>query len=164
MVLSHKKYIHSQSGFTYIEALLAIMLTLIAAGSISFGIAKGVRAYKSMVIKEKAVQALIDYTNEYRMMVAYGEKPHSGVQPRWGHNIVLYHPKDEFEGFSFGRKEGLVEGKLYHMITNKTSETAGEQSGYYNIKTWIKWNEQNAFDYSGWKHIAFDFDQPVLVK
>ena len=47
----NKYYKINQSGFTYIEAIISITLTLVAAGAISFGVGKAVRTYKSIYLK-----------------------------------------------------------------------------------------------------------------
>ena len=52
---------------------------------------------------------------------------------------------------------------IYGVITDKSSETAGDQSGYFNIKTWIEWEDNNIGD-RAFKHIAFEVDQAVLTK
>ena len=162
-LLNKKKH---PMGFTYVEAIISITLTLVAAGAITFGMAKGVRTYKSFYLKERALQELIKYTEEYRMMVAYGESPLAGKQPRNGHKVVLYNPEHERTNqFDWGgnTQGAIVEGTLFHIITNKSSETAGDQSGYYNIKTWIEWED----DYIGdraFKHIAFEVDQAILLR
>ena len=159
-----------QMGFTYVEAIISITLTLIAAGAITFGVAKGVRTYKSLDLKENALQHLIRYTEEYRMMVAYGESPLPGKQPRNGHKVVLYNSKWENPSlFNWGGDEKIVEGTLFHIITDMSSETAGDQSGYYNIKTWIEWPDHNITlkDDVGkfeWKNIAFEVNQSILMK
>jgi type II secretory pathway pseudopilin PulG len=171
MKLFNSKYKQNiERGFTYIESILSITLTLVAAGAITFGISKGVRTYKSIQLKESALKALINYTEEYRQMIAYGEKPLSGKQPRNGHKIFIYEPKeeraDQFDwGGSFDRG---IEGTLFHIITDKSSETAGEQSGYYNIKTWIEWEDRFVgYEDEGFgnrKHLAFEVNQAVLTK
>ena len=155
-----------QKGFTYVEAIISITLTLVAAGAITFGIAKGVKTYKSFYLKERALQELIKYTEEYRMMIAYGERPLPGKQPRNGHKVVLYNPEHERTSqFNWGgdAEGAIVEGTLFHIVMDKSSETAGDQSGYYNIKTWIEWED----DYIGdkvFKHIAFEVDQAILMR
>ena len=157
----HKK---SQAGFTYIEAIMSITLTLVAAGAISFGVSKGVRTYKSIYLKERAIEELIKYTEEYRMMVAYGERPLPGKQPRNGHKVILYNPaKEKTLGTDWGDKAEIVEGTLFHIITDKSDETSGDQSGYYNVKTWIEWEDQYIGDKS-FKHLAFEVDQAILTK
>ena len=82
-MLQRKKFLFNinQLGFTYVEAIISISLTLVAAGAITFGVGKAVRTYKSIYLKERALEELIKYTEEYRMMVAYGEKPLHGKQP-----------------------------------------------------------------------------------
>ena len=153
-----------KSGFTYVEAILSITLTLIAAGAVSFGIAKGVRTHKSFALKESALKNLIEYTEEYRMMVAIGERPLPGKQPRNGHSVVLYNPQKENEKFNWsGGQDGVVYGVLWHDITDKSLETAGDQSGYYNIKTWIEW-EDDFIGSKSFKHIMFEVDQAILKK
>ena len=56
MIAFNKYYKVSQSGFTYVEAIISITLTLVAAGAISFGVGKAVRTYKSIYLKERAIQ------------------------------------------------------------------------------------------------------------
>ena len=165
MLSLNKKYNRiNQGGFTYVEAILSITLTLVAAGAISFGVAKAVRTYKSIHLKERAIEELIKYTEEYRMMVAYGERPLPGKQPRNGHKVILYNPaKEKTLGTDWGDRAEIVEGTLFHIITNKSNETAGNQSGYYNIKTWIEWEDQYIGDRS-FKHLAFEVDQSILAK
>ena len=153
-----------KSGFTYVEAILSITLTLIAAGAISFGIAKGVRTHKSFALKESALKELIAYTEEYRMMIAIGERPLPGKQPRNGQPVVLYNPQEENKGFTWsGDQDGIVKGVLWRYITDKSLETAGDQSGYYNIKTWIEWEDDFVGRKSS-KHIMFEVDQAILSK
>ena len=160
----NRYYKINQSGFTYIEAIISITLTLAAAGAISFGVAKGVRTYKSIYLKERAIEELIKYTEEYRMMVAYGEKPLPGKQPRNGHKVILYNPaKEKTLGTDWGERAEIVEGTLFHIITDKSDETAGDQSGYYNVKTWIEWEDQYIGSKS-FKHLAFEVNQAILTK
>ena len=160
----NKYYKKSQAGFTYIEAIMSITLTLVAAGAISFGVSKGVRTYKSIYLKERAIEELIKYTEEYRMMVAYGERPLPGKPPRNGHKVILYNPaKEKTLGTDLGDKAEIVEGTLFHIITDKSDETSGDQSGYYNVKTWIEWEDQYVGDKS-FKHLAFEVDQAILTK
>ena len=160
----NKYYKKSQAGFTYIEAIMSITLTLVAAGAISFGVSKGVRTYKSIYLKERAIEELIKYTEEYRMMVAYGERPLPGKQPRNGHKVILYNPaKEKTLGTDWGDKAEIVEGTLFHIITDKSDETSGDQSGYYNVKTWIEWEDQYIGDKS-FKHLVFEVDQAILTK
>ena len=156
------KYKKHPRGFTYVEAIISITLTLISAGAISFGVSKGVRTYKSFHLKERALQELIRYTDEYRMMVAYGERPLPGKQPRNGHKVMLYNPEMEQDGMNWSDPH-FVEGTLFHIITDKSNQTAGDQSGYYNIKTWIEWEDKNIGE-TAFKHIAFEVDQAVLIK
>ena len=160
----NKYYKVSQSGFTYVEAIISITLTLVAAGAISFGVGKAVRTYKSIYLKERAIQELIKYTEEYRMMVAYGEKPLAGKQPRNGHKVILYNPAQENAfGTDWSERAEIIEGTLFHIITDKSSETAGEQSGYYNVKTWIEWEDKYVGDKS-FRHLAVEVDQAILTK
>ena len=63
----------------------------------------------------------------------------------------------------WGDKAEIVEGTLFHIITDKSDETSGDQSGYYNVKTWIEWEDQYVGDKS-FKHLAFEVDQAILTK
>ena len=162
--LINKYYKVNQSGFTYVEAIISITLTLVAGSAITFGVGKAVRTYKSIYLKERAVEELIKYTEEYRMMVAYGERPLPGKQPRNGHKVILYNPaKEKTFGTDWGDRAEIVEGTLFHIITDKSNETAGDQSGYYNVKTWIEWEDQYIGDKS-FKHLALEVDQAILAR
>ena len=75
-----------------------------SSSAFSFSGQKAIKVYKSQQLKDKAVEALIQYTEDYRMMVAYGEKPIPGKQPRGedGHKVILYNAEDEkADNFSF---------------------------------------------------------------
>ena len=48
-------------------------------------------------------------------------------------------------------------------ITVKSNETSGDQSGYFNIKTWIEWEDPYVGN-TAYKHLAFEVDQAVLMK
>ena len=166
-MLRRKKFLFNinQLGFTYVEAIISISLTLVAAGAITFGVGKAVRTYKSIYLKERALEELIKYTEEYRMMVAYGEKPLPGKQPRNGHKVNIYNPYQEQRGLgaSFGETVQIIEGTMFHIITDKSNETSGDQSGYFNIKTWIEWEDPYVGN-TAYKHLAFEVDQAVLMK
>ena len=161
MTISINKH---NAGFGLIEILVSIILTLCVCYALLTGMNEGVIWYKSLHIKEKAVVELIKYTDQYRMMVAYGEVPLSGVQPRGGHTVELYVPDDEYINLSYAANEGAIYGKLFHKITDKSNLTAGDQSKYFNIKTWIEWTEENFFSFVDKKHIAFEVDQAVIIE
>ena len=162
MTIAMNKY---NGGFSYIETIISIVLTLAVSTAVLSGVSEGITWYQKLVIKEKAVNKLIDYTNEYRAMVAYGEKPLQGTQPPGGHDVIIHDPSTEYIFLpSFGNTHGVVEGKLWHKIEDRSDQTAGDQSGYFNIKTWITWNEDQYFSFGEKKHIAFEVDQLVLIK
>ncbi len=163
MKFGDSKYYKNYYGFTYVEAILTVFLTLLIATSVSYSVVRAQSLQKSLNLKEQAIKALKDYTNEYRTLVAFGERPLSGKQPRFGHEVILYKPEDELTNVNWDPNEGVVSGRLYHIITDKSSATAGDQSGYYNIKTWIEWTD----NYRGKpinKHLAVEVDQAILRK
>jgi len=155
---TYRKY---QTGFTIMEAVVSIIITLIGAFFISYSMVRGINLYKSINFKRLATEKLIEYTDEYRTMVAYGEQFQSGVQPRNGHDVVLYNPKWEFENINFNGRDGVLEAKLYHKI--ERLETIGDISKVFNIQTWIVWNEEQIFNFSKEKHLAFEVTQAVLI-
>ena len=162
MQVAIKKY---NSGFSYVEVMISIILILATSTAVLSGISEGIIWYKKIIIKEKALNKLIDYTNEYRSLVAYGEKPRQGIQPIGGHDVTIYDPAEEYTFLpTFANSFGVVTGKLWHEITDMSDQTAGDQSGYFNIKTWIIWKEGQYFDFDDKKHIAFEVDQLVLHK
>ena len=166
-----------QKGFTYVEGILAIGLTLVASTAIAFSIQKAISTYKSQALKDKAVEALIQYTEDYRMMVAYGENPFPGKQPRGenGHKIKLYDASTQRE-MSFGGNstEAIAYGYLFHdvKLIRESSECDrgadfGEKKEYYNIKTWIEWDD--IFDkkqdrFSNRKNLAFEVNQAIIIE
>ncbi|MBI45177.1 MAG: hypothetical protein CMG66_03310 [Candidatus Marinimicrobia bacterium] len=164
-----------QRGFTYVEGILAITLTLAASSAVAFGIQKSIRTYKSQQLKDKAVEALIQYTEDYRMMVAYGETPFPGKQPRGenGHKIVLYDASNEREMSFGGNKEAVAHGYLFHDIqvvrnSSECDQILGEKKEYYNIKTWIEWDDifdkkDDEFTYRNRKNLAFEVNQAVIL-
>jgi type II secretory pathway pseudopilin PulG len=165
-----------QKGFTYVEGILAITLTLTAASAVAFGIQKSINTYKSQQLKDKAVEALIQYTEDYRMMVAYGETPFPGKQPRGenGHKVVLYDASNEREmSFGRGNKEAVSHGYLFHDIqivrdSKECDQILGEKKAYYNIKTWIEWDDifdkkDDQFTFRNRKNLAFEVNQAVIL-
>ena len=178
MLDNKKKYLVSlgQKGFTYVEGILAISLTLAASTAIAFGIQKAISTYKSQGLKDKALEALIQYTEDYRMMAAYGENFASGKQPRGdaGHLVVLYNAEDErTDNFSFGTPAREVEGHLFHDIqlvtrSRECDEDFGNRQEYYNIKTWIEW--EDPFDglkddvVRNRKNLSFEVNQIIVKK
>ena len=178
MLDSKKKHLFNslQRGFTYVEGILAISLTLVASTAIAFSVQKAINTYKSQQLKDRAVETLIQYTEDYRMMVAYGEKPIPGKQPRGedGHKVILYNAEDEkADNFSFGALEATAYGYLFHNIqlvnqSRECSKDLGEKRGYYNIKTWIEW--QDIFDKKddtqirNRKNISFEVNQAIIIE
>jgi len=166
----------TQKGFTYVEGILAISLTLAASTAIAFGIQKSISTYKSQGLKDKALEALIQYTEDYRMMAAYGENFAPGKQPRGdaGHLVVLYNAEDErADNFSFGTAARKIEGNLFHDIqlierSAECDEDLGERQEYYNIKTWIEW--EDPFDglkddvVRNRKNLSFEVNQIIVKK
>ena len=165
-----------QKGFTYVEGILAIGLTLVASTAIAFSVQKAIKVYKSQQLKDKAVEALIQYTEDYRMMVAYGEHPFPGKQPRGenGHRIVLYDAEDEKDtNLSWGGRELKSYAYLFHDVrivreSSECSKVLGEKKPYYNIKTWIEWDD--VFDKQddntttrNRKNLSFEVNQSVIV-
>ena len=56
-----------------------------------------------------------------------------------------------------------IKDKYEVYITDKSNETSGNQSGYFNIKTWIEWEDPYVGN-TAYKHLAFEVDQAVLMK
>ena len=163
MNLIDLKYNKYPNGFTYVEAILTVIITLFISTSIAYAVIRAQNIQQSLFIKEQAIKALKKYTDEYRALVAYGERPLPGKQPRFGHDAVLFDPSEELENLNFQEGEGIVNARLYHIITDKSYLTAGDQSGYFNIKTWIEWTDP----YKGKpakKHLAVEVDQAIFRK
>ena len=81
-------------------------------------------------------------------------------EPQW--------ERESYEGLSDEEFQLLimddaVEVMEHTSIESQSDETAGEQSGYYNVKTWIEWEDQYVGDKS-FRHLAFEVDQAILTK
>ena len=164
-----------QKGFTYVEGILAITLTLTAATAIAFSVQKAINTYKSQELKNKALDALIQYTEDYRMMVAYGENPFPGKQPRgkMGHTVTLYDASLEKTKLSFGGGEAISYGYLIHNIQlvtqspdNECDITLGDRKEYYNIRTWIEWDDifdKRADKFANRKNLSFEVNQAIIM-
>ena len=105
----NKYYKKSQAGFTYIEAIMSITLTLVAAGAISFGVSKGVRTYKSIYLKERAIEELIKYTS--RLLSKQG----------FFSTIIPVYYEDYF--FQIAKKYGLFCNRACYIKGNQMVKT-----------------------------------------
>ena len=165
-----------QKVFTYVEGILAIGLTLVASTAIAFSVQKAISTYKSQQLKDNALEALIQYTEDYRMMVAYGETPFPGKQPRGetGHKVTLYDAQDEKDDkFSFGGKRAKSHGYLFHDIrlirrSSECDKSLGERKEYYNIRTWIEWDDifdkkNDELTTRNRKNLSFEVNQAIIV-
>lgn len=175
MLKNKKKHLFNsiQKGFTYYEGIIAIIVTLVTSTAIAFSVQKAMYIYKSQLLKDRAAEALIQYTEDYRMVVAYGESPFPGKQPRGdGHEVTLYDANDEKDDqFTWSGKQRVVYGYLFHDV-NIVKESSGcdkdleEKTPYYNIKTWIEWNdifERDTEKNQHRKNLAFEVNQAVIA-
>ena len=180
-----KAYIHLwQRGFTYIESILAISMTLMASTAIAFSVQKAISTYKSIELKDKAAEELIKYTEDYRMLVAYGEELIRGKQPpgKDGYRVLLYDAAEEREMKFAPKTKASSSAYLFHDI-RECDDSQGTlrdcgiepscESGpenyakIYRIRTWIEWDDP--FDkavnrISNRKNLAFEVYQTVLVR
>jgi len=162
-----------QKGFTYVEGILAITLTLVASTAIAFSVQKAINTYKSQELKNKALDALIQYTEDYRMMVAYGVEPIEGKLPRGkdGHTVRLYDASLEKTNLSFGGGEAYADGYLFHNIQLVTESpecdiSLGDKQGYYNIRTWIEWDDifdKRVDKFANRKNLSFEVNQAIII-
>ena len=161
MNLVKMQYNKCSNGFSYVDAILTVIVTLFISTSIVYAVIRAQNIEQSLHLKERAINELKKYTDEYRALVAYGERFLPGKQPRFGHEIDLFDPSEELTEQTFNEEAGVVKAKLYHMITDRSNSTAGNQSAYFNIKTWIEWTDpykNKPID----RHIAVEVDQAVF--
>ena len=127
----HGKSSKNISGFTLIETLVGITMTIIICSTLFLGITQTKLYLESIRIKEKAFQELKNYTNEWKSMVASGVTNFSSNN---GKRVTLKKDKDG---------NSIIEGKLYKDITRGAN--SGQYSIYYNIYTYIIWDKQKLF-------------------
>ena len=120
-------------GFTLIETLIGVLLTLVVCSALFLGMTQAKLYLESIRIKEKAYQELKNWTNEWKSMVAAGVSNFPNDGPG-GERIPL---KKDSQGNT------IIEGKLFKKIT-KANES-GQYSVFYNIETFITWSNDNFF-------------------
>ena len=124
------KFKKLQKGFTLVEVVTGIIITSVAAIAIMRGVSASSASLKSIRIKEKAFEELKIWTDDWKSKIAGGVHVNPGQYPPFGQSITLTKNKNN---------EEVVSGRLFRDI--KISTESGEYSQFYQIKTWIEWEE-----------------------
>ena len=120
-------------GFTLIESLIGVLLTAVVCSTLFLGLTQAKLYLESIRIKEKAYQELKNWTNEWKSMVATGVSNFPNDGPG-GERVVL---KKDSQGNT------IIEGNLFKKITK--ANQSGQYSVFYNIYTFITWDNDNFF-------------------
>ncbi len=119
-----------QKGFTLVEVITGVIITSVAAIAIMRGVSTSSASLKSIRIKEKAFEELKIWTDDWKSKIAGGVHVNPGQYPPFGQTVTLMTNEDN---------ETVVSGKLFRDI--RISRESGEYSKFYQIKTWIEWDD-----------------------
>lgn len=120
----------TQSGFTLIEAMTGVMITVMVASSIMMGVSKAQSTLNSIRLKERAFEELKIYTDYWKSMVAAGKVTSTNTSGINGETVVL---TKDLDG------NPIVTGKLFRKIAR--AKDSGEFSIYYSVNTRIEWKD-----------------------
>ncbi len=137
----------NQSGFTLIEAVTGVMITLLAASAIMMGVSKAQSTLNSIHLRERAFEELKIYTDYWKSMAAAKRIGATNSSNMNGERVALIKDKNG---------NTVVSGSLYRKI--RRGSDSGEYSIYYNIKTYIEW-EDNVFGGKELKRLEFNTKQ-----
>mgnify|MGYP006428600415 CR=1 FL=1 len=120
-----------QEGFSLVEVVVGVMVTSIAAGAIMFGIAEARLNLASVHLRERAYEELTMYSDYWKSQIMTGGVAQTGNGPNNGTDIVLTKTLNNLP---------LDRGRLFRRIVK--SSNSGSHSEYYNVNTWIKWEDR----------------------
>ncbi len=122
--------VNRESGFTLVEAMTGVMITVIAATAIMLGVSKAQSTLNSIRLREKAFEELKIYTDYWKSMAAAGKISSVSSSNVNGETVILLKDQDN---------NPVVTGKLFRRIKRATD--SGEFSVYYKVNTWIEWKD-----------------------
>ena len=127
--------------------------------------AKGVRHTESIRLKNAAYSELKRWTEEWRANIASGYTPIGGssgsfCNDTWLDVKILSENGENLESIIV-RHENSTRAKLCREVTTVPGLT--NNTTYYNIKTWIEWEDKYVGDKS-FRHLAVEVDQAILTK
>ena len=155
------------SGFTLVEVLVSIVIASIAVSSLAFAIAKGVKHTESIRLKNAAYLELKEWTEEWRANIASGYTPIGGssgtfCNDTWLDVKILSENGENLESV-IAQHENSTRAKLCREVT--TVQGLTNYSNYYNIKTWIEWedNFRGLNSDSNREKLEFEVNQIAIV-
>ena len=133
----------------------------------AFAIAKGVRHTESIRLKNAAYLELKEWTEEWRSNIASGYTPLGGssgtfCNDTWLDIKILAENGENLESI-IGQHENSTEARLCREIS--TVQGITDYSTYYNIKTWIEWedNFKGLNSDSNKEKLEFELNQIAIV-
>ena len=121
--------------------LVSIVITSIAVSSLAFAIAKGVRHTESIRLKNAAYLELKKFTEDWRGIIATGYEPNEGTFPDRCKDVYLDVKilSKSGEDLELGT-ENSTNAEVCRQIT-KIEDPDKPYSTYYNLKTYIAWED-----------------------
>jgi prepilin-type N-terminal cleavage/methylation domain-containing protein len=130
-----KSFIQNNSGFTFIEVMTAFMIISIAAVGMMMGASHAQGELRSLGLKERATEELLNYTEYWRGRIADGRLSQSEVVGNLeGEQVYLR---------GSATSQDKVVAKVYYDITQLDDDTEFGKSSFSRLKleTWIKWSD-----------------------
>ena len=117
-------------GFTLIEAMIGVLITSLAASAIMYGVSSVNFTLKKIRVKEKAYEALRDYTDFLKARIMTEGPGNIGEPSQNGEDVILFKNK---------QGEPAYKATLNYFPIEKisNSNTIGE---VYTLDTYIFWD------------------------
>lgn len=125
----------SAPGFTFIEVLVGMLITGIAAAAMLYGITYARAQIRQVVIQERALDELSSYV-EYWIGRLHDNNvtQHEMAGDNRGQEVILYSP--------IGDPDLAVKGKLYREeIQKEYSYLNPGLSPYYTLTCYLRWRD-----------------------
>ena len=123
------------SGIGFIEVMVAVVITSIAALGLLMGAAHARGELHALEIKERATEELLTYMEYWKGRIATGVlSPSEWNGDFQGDRIYLY---------GSAQSKYKIEAKLYYGIDklNKNTEHGSTNFNRYELECWIVWND-----------------------
>jgi len=128
-------FIKNESGFTFIEVMTAFMIISIASVGIMMGAAHAQGELRSLELRERATEELLNYTEYWRGRIADGKLSQSEMVGNLeGETVYL-------RGSLTAQNK--VVAKVYYDITHLDNDTEFGKTSFnrFQLETWIKWSD-----------------------
>ena len=129
------------------ELMVGCLIATLASTFLMYGISSTTSSVQDIRLEQDALEELIGYTNRWQSYIAAGYDPNSNAFPQ-GEPVIIGENDN---------KKG-IDATLHYNITEQYT---GQYSKYYNIKTWIRWNNSYLTGERS-KQLDFELNQMVF--